>query len=174
VHIPYARASATISIDGVVTEEDGTVYMDHTFMTERPPRLVDASYRYLAQTSADRWSVGYVLDPSQRYAANLIGYGLESSGGKVLFRRAVATRIFDQGRSPTGLVVPVRMELLFSKGNPLILERTSVQQELSVLSDLKGISKAIVRRYLGGEIIRFRGLGTLQGEQMLYHYDVVR
>jgi hypothetical protein len=52
-----------------------------------------------------------------------------------------------------------------------VLNRSEDRLQQSVLHEVSGFSKMAIKSFMGGEIITFRGLGTIAGARpMAYNY----
>lgn len=172
LHIPYARVTGTIRVDGVEKQVRGTAMMDHTFQTTFAPKLVRGAFRY-AQHEGQK-EVGYVIAPHSRYEDRVIGIGAVQEGGRFRLRKPTAAQVVSTQRA-RGAEVPRQLAIRFERGKPVILNRERDRQAFSALEELSGLQKTIVRRYIGGEVMVFRGRGvTNQRHQVGYDYLIVR
>lgn len=172
VHIPYARVSGTVSIDGVTKRVSGTAYMDHTFQTNFAPKLVRNTYRYVHH--GETMEVGYLIAPHDRFEDRVVGIGAVREGGRFRLRKPEDVAVVST-RQTLGAEVPRQLAVRFDKGGQLILNRERDQQAFSALEELGGLQKAVVRRFIGGEVMVFRGRGTTnRGARIAYDYLVVK
>lgn len=172
MHIPYARVSGTVSIGGVTKRVSGTAYMDHTFQTNFAPKLVRNTYRYVLH--GDAMEVGYLIAPHDRFEDRVIGLGAVREGGRFRLRKPEEVTVVSARRS-LGAEVPRQLAVRFDGSGQLILNRERDQQAFSALEELSGLQKAVVRRFIGGEVVVFRGRGTTnRGGRIAYDYLVVK
>lgn len=176
-HIPYAEVTGTIGVDGHNEEVSGTVYMDHTFQNETTTRLIHSGYRYIYHEDEDNWDLIYLMLPENSDQNETIGYRLKKSNGEITLNGV--DRITQMTNSETfGEDLPRILELQLDNGDTLRLNRTKDTEKFSVLGELGRIAKSVARRFLGGEIVHFRGDAVLmeQGKRPThgyYHYLVV-
>lgn len=172
IHIPYARVNGTVTINGVTKQVSGTAYMDHTFQSNFATKLVRSAYRYV-QHSGDM-EVGYVIAPSSRFEDRIIGLAAVRKNGRFQLRKPEMLQVVSTRRS-LGLDVPYQLAVSYDGGGQTIINRERDQQTFSALEELGGIQKAIVKRFIGGEVVVFRGRGTTnQGSRILYDYFLVK
>ncbi len=172
IHIPYARVAGTVSINGVTKQVSGTAYMDHTFQTEFAPKLVRNTYRYIQHSGV--MEVGYVVTPHDRYDDRLVGLGAVKRGGRFHLRKPEALQVVST-RQALGVRVPNQLAVRYERGEQTILNRERDQQAFSALEDLGGLQKAVVKQYIGGEVVVFRGRGTTnQRGRIVYDYLVIK
>lgn len=176
-HIPYAEVTGTIGVDGHTKEVSGTVYMDHTFQNETTTRLIHSGYRYIYHEDKDNWDIIYFMLPEDTDQNETIGYRLKKSNGEIMLYGV--ERIKQMTNSETfGEDLPRILELQLDNGDTLRLNRTKDTEKFSVLGELGRIAKSVARRFLGGEIVHFRGDAVLmkQGQRPThgyYHYLLV-
>jgi len=176
-HIPYAEVTGTIGVDGHTEEVTGTVYMDHTFQNETTTRLIHSGYRYIHHEDENNWDLIYLMLPENTDQNETIGYRLKKSNGEITLNGV--ERITQITNSETfGEDLPRILELQLDNGSTLRLNRTNDTEKFSVLGELGRIAKSVARRFLGGEIVHFRGDAVLmepgqRPSRGYYHYLVV-
>lgn len=171
IHIPRARVAGRLAINGDTLAVTGTAYMDHTFQTTMAPALVDAGYRYIA--SGGNLEVGYVLDPDSKYGNHPVGYGLREQGGALTLLKPASLAAPGEGKA-MGVRVATRLEIGWKDGTKALLERKQDRLQQSVLHEFGYVAKKAIKAYMGGEILTFRGQGTLNGSQpAAYNFFIV-
>jgi hypothetical protein len=172
IHIPYARVRGTVSIDGVEKQVSGTAYMDHTFQSDFATKLVRSAFRYVQHDGTPE--VGYFIAPSSRYEDRIVGLAAVREQGGFRLRKPDAVRVVS-ARPGLGVDVPKQLLVEYGDGGQTILNRDRDQQSFSALDELGSIQKAIVKRYIGGEVVVFRGWGTTnQRGRIAYDYFLVK
>lgn len=172
IHIPYARVAGTVTIEGATKRVSGTAYMDHTFQTEFAPKLVRSSYRYI-QHSGDM-EVGYFIAPHDRYQNRIIGLGAVKERGRFRLRKPESVQVVSSQRT-LRTDVPKQLLMRYEGGGQTILNRDRDSQSFAALGDLGSIQRAVVKRYIGGEVAVFRGRGiTNQRHRFAYDFLVVK
>ena len=172
IHIPYARVAGTVTINGVTKWVSGTAYMDHTFQSNFATKLVRSAYRYVQHTGD--MEVGYFIAPATRYQDRVIGLAAVRKNGRFQLRKPESLQVVST-RQSLGVNVPNQLAVSYAGGGQTILNRERDQQTFSALEELGGIQKAIVKRYIGGEVFVFRGRGTTnQRGRIVYDYFLVK
>lgn len=171
LHIPQAKVTGTLAINGDTVKVSGLAYMDHTFQTTLAPELVDAGYRYSSQNGT--LEVGYLMDPDSKYGKQPIGYGLRQQGGSVTLLKPRSMSALSATRA-LGVRIPGRLEITYADGSKTLLDRGADRLAQSTLHEFSGTEKFFIRRFMGGEIMTFRGMGTLNASTpVAYNYFIV-
>ncbi len=172
IHIPYARVAGTVTIDGMTKQVSGTAYMDHTFQSDFATKLVRSAYRYV-QHSGDM-EVGYFIAPASRYENQVVGFAAVRQGGRFQLRKPESLQVVST-RQALGVGVPNQLAVRYAGGGQTIINRERDQQTFSALDELGGIQKTVAKRYIGGEVVVFRGRGTTnQRNRLVYDYLIVK
>jgi hypothetical protein len=173
IHIPHARVSGTISVNGERRDVRGTAYMDHTSQTAYAPRLLRAAFR-MVRHSGSGWEVGHYFLPDGRYEDRPVGFGVRRAGGQTALLRPEVVEVVNSRRS-LGIEVPGQIRFAFTDGTQTILTRRNDRQAFAVLEELSALERAVVRRFIGGEAVYFRGNGMLgSGQSAAYDFLLVR
>jgi hypothetical protein len=171
VHIPCAKVKGRLAVNQDTLDVKGRAYMDHTFQTDLAPNLVEAGYRYIAEDGPAE--AGYFLDPDSKYERQPVGYGLKQVNGELVLRKPSALKVISASKS-MGSKVPTALEIAFQDGSKVELDRSEDRLQQSVLHEFSGFSKMAIKSFMGGEILTFRGLGTLAGGRaMAYNFFTV-
>lgn len=177
-HIPYAKASGRISVDGRSKRVNGTGYMDHTFQDQTTTSLMHSGYRYVYHRDRDNWDVVYFMLPENTRNQGTIGYRITSSDGEKKLAGINRIRSKSDGRA-FGNTIPRVVELEDHNGNSFRISRMEDEERFSVLGELGRIARRAARTFLGGEVIDYRGEATLlersqrpkQGEYNFFFVD---
>jgi hypothetical protein len=169
IHVPSAAVKGRLGINGDTVEVNGRAYMDHTFQTDLAPDLVGAGFRYMAQEGPAE--AGYFMDPAAKFERQPVGYGLKLVNGELTLRKPAALKAISTSKAMGGAKVPTALEITFQDGSRTVLNRSEDRLQQSVLHEFSGFSKMAIKSFMGGEIITFRGLGTIAGARpMAYNY----
>lgn len=172
IHIPHARVSGTVTIDGQTRQVRGTAYMDQTFQTDYATRLVRGAFRYVQHGANPE--VGLFVLPAYKFEDRVIGFGGARSGRSFRLIRPEQVNIVST-RQALGADVPRQLSLRFHDGRQTIINRGADGQAFSVLEELSSIQRTVVRRFVGGEALVFRGMGTTNlREPVAYDYLIIR
>lgn len=176
-HIPYASVSGYVSVDGHRQDVSGSVFMDHTFQNETTTRLIDSAYRFINHQDSRNWDILYFMDPDRGSEDLTIGHYISSRNGKKKVRGVTSITRSEKSRA-FGDNIASTLTLELSDGEQITLSRTADSEKFSVLGELGRIARAVARRFLGGEVIHYRGEGNLELEDGsvsdgYYHFMVV-
>ncbi|MEO7778757.1 MAG: hypothetical protein ABIY63_14585, partial [Fibrobacteria bacterium] len=146
----------------------GHAYMDHTYQTDLAPDLVGAGFRYVTQTAP--LEAGYLLAPVGRYDSQPVGYGLRYAGGAFTLLKPASLKVTASAKA-MGARIPTVLEIQYQDGSKAVLQRGQDRLQQSTLHEFSGFAKMAIKSFMGGEILTFKGLGTLNGSQpMAYNY----
>lgn len=172
MHIPYAKVRGEVTIGGVTKQVVGTAYMDHTLQSNFAPKIARSAYRYVQHEGAKE--VGFVIMPNERYENRVIGLGAVQEGGRFRLRKPEAMQVVST-RQIAGVEVPHQLAVRYAREGQTIINRERDQQVFSVLEDLGGLQRAVVKRFIGGEVVVFRGRGTTNRRgRLVYDYLLVK
>ena len=171
MHIPSATVKGRLAVNKDTLEVSGHGYMDHTFQTDLAPHLVGAGFRYVTQSGP--LEAGYFLDPIGKFERQTVGYGLRLVNGALVLRKPSGIKVTSAAKA-MGVRVATSLEIQFQDGSKAVLGRSEDRLQQSVLHEFSGFTKMAVKSFMGGEIITFRGMGTLNASQpMAYNFFVV-
>lgn len=171
IHIPSARVEGIVSVNADTLKVRGRAYMDHTFQTDLAPALVGAGFRYVTQAAP--LEVGYVLSPASRFEGAPAGYGLRYSGGQATLLKPAALKVLSHARALKSNV-PTTLEISFQDGTSATLLREKDILQQSTLHEFSGFTRKMIRSFMGGEVLTFKGMGMLNGTRpMAYNYFTV-
>ncbi|MEM6782782.1 MAG: hypothetical protein AAF624_03500 [Bacteroidota bacterium] len=168
IHMPFARVSGTISIDGRATEVSGVAYMDHTYQTGSPTDVLRTAVRY---TSYDGNTIeaAYLALPAG--GEQIVGYGLRREGGQTRLLKPTGLRIVST-RAALGADLPRQAVISYEGGQETIFSRSQDRQQFATLEELGGLARTMARQFLGGEAVVARGAGSL-GSGARAYYELV-
>jgi hypothetical protein len=170
IHIPYAQAEGTVSINGKEIYVKGTVYMDHTYGTNTVARLFHKGFRYIQHGTRGDFEVGYFLDP--RKSKSLEGYAISSKSlnGSMLEVHSLKSHAISKARSREGIRKwAEEMSFVYSDGSQLNVTSNNIYAKNTVLDEFRGVTRWVVRKFLGGNVLNFMGEGTVN--QKSSHYS---
>lgn len=176
-HIPYAEVRGTVAVDGHKETVSGTAYMDHTFQNQTTTRLIDSGFRYIYHEDPNNWDLVYFLLPDDSPHNKTIGYRLTNTNGEVTVNGI--EQILEFNKSSTfGEDIARILQVELDNENTIRLTRTEDTEKFSVLGELGRIARSVAKRFLGGEVIYFRGDAVLmepgnRPHHGHYHYLIV-
>jgi hypothetical protein len=168
--IARGGVTGTLQIDDVSRPIRGTVYTDHSFITDRPDRLIETVYQFAAHE--DPWAVGMVLRTSRRAGRTHVGYVVEPAGSGAVARPISAVEGLFVERYQD-VYYPQRVDLRTPNGLLSLTEATA-RQRFSLLADLSSIKRLLFRTFIGGELVFVRGDGLIDERRFAYSYRSVR
>jgi len=173
IHIPHARVAGTVAVNGERRAVRGTGYMDHTYQTAYAPRMLRSAFRVVRHSGAT-WEVGHYVLPASRFEDRAVGFGVRRADGRTTLLRLAGVEVVNSRRA-LGADVPGQIRFSFADGSQTILSRRSDRQAFSALGELSSIERAVVRRLIGGEVVHFRGTGTVgTGQRAAYDFLIAR
>lgn len=159
-HIPYAQVNGYVEVDGIRKLVQGTAYMDHTFQNRTTTQLMNSGYRYVYHNSANEWDIFYFMLPNHSSDQRTIGYRVQKNNNEI--EHQGINRILSRDMTRVnGNNVAQTVKLEFSNGETTQLLRTTDHEKFSVLSELGQLTRSVARRFLGGEVIHYRGKAAL-------------
>jgi hypothetical protein len=168
IHIPGAKVTGKLAINQDTLEVKGRAYMDHTYQTDLAPALVGAGFRYVTQSGTQE--SGYLLAPVGRFDPQPVGYGLRFAGGSCTLLKPGSLKVAASAKA-MGARIPTLLEIQYQDGSKALLQRGEDRLQQSTLHEFSGFAKMAIKSFMGGEILTFKGLGTLNGSQpMAYNY----
>ncbi len=159
-HIPYAKVSGTVAVNEKRMEVRGTGYMDHTYQDQMTSRMMSGGYRFIHHQDTDTWDLYFLLYPDESRDGEVIGHHLSRNSRSISINGIERISESDR-RSLFGESVPSTVRLHMENGEQQRFERVEDEEKFSLLRELGSFSRRIARSFLGGEVIDFRGEGTI-------------
>ncbi|MBF0431657.1 MAG: hypothetical protein HQK83_10280 [Fibrobacteria bacterium] len=166
IHIPRARVQGVVAINNDTLVVEGTCYMDHTFQSDMGTKLVKYGYRY--QAVGDNIHVGYILETLKQYQKKIIGFGLTGTPGSLSLLKPENVYL-SSSHKPRGVRMPKKMTIKYDSRS-VVFTRDKDRSSWSILSEFRGIVKWTAKKFMGGEIIYFRGQGKADGLKANYNF----
>jgi hypothetical protein len=172
IHIPWARVSGTIGINDKMQNVNGTVYMDHTWETDTAPDIVKKGFRYIAH-NAGNFDVGYFLIP-KKGSGQIAGYGLRGNAGGVTLMepKALVEKSTIKSGGFGSWVEDIEIQFLDNTSTNIHFDK--YYQRLSLLKEFSGVTKWTIEKFMGGELVTFRGPATVDGKKANYSNFLVK
>lgn len=169
IHIPKAKVKGRLAIDGDTTAVRGFGWMDHSRQSQFGTKFMDAGYRY-AVTSG-RAEGGYFFQDGDK----VFGYGVREEKGALALLKPESIRVSE--RTSWGpAAVPKGLDIsLEGRNDTLRLQRTENRQRTSVLQELGTFERFAAKMYLGGELLSYRGLATVDSlRPAVFSFTIVK
>lgn len=158
-HIPYARVTGHVAVDEVRKTVTGTAYMDHIWQAESGWTDIRGITRFIRQTDSANWQHVVMLTPT-RGEGPAVGYMVRSEGGHIHHQDILSARETGSDRVQ-GWSIPRSKRIQLANGSEVRLERITHEDTQSTFSELNWIARRTARAILGGELVEFRGRGSL-------------
>ena len=173
IPVPHARFSGYLRLNGKRYDLTGTLYMDHIYMSNRLAKLLAKGYRFVSHTSDTSWIAGYLAETQHLDANTFIGYGYRKSGDKLELVYP-EKQVISTSQQVDGREIPERLEVSFLPNTSHKFEFNSFFQITSVLEDVGGFKKFVAEKFLGGEVVNYRGQGLIDGQKLNFNYFEVK
>lgn len=159
-HIPYAKASGHVTINGNRKQVNGTAYMDHTWQNQTTTRLMHSGYRMIVHSDRNNWDLLYMMRPDESSNNATIGHRVFNSDGKLTYATVESMEVVSSQRA-FGTSIPRIINVNLGDDSSIRLSRTQDDERFTVLGELSWIARRAARTFLGGEVIDYRGEATL-------------
>jgi hypothetical protein len=173
MHIPYADIEGTIRLNDNEKAVRGSVYMDQTYQSTITPRILTSGFRYIRHTQDD-WEIGYLLVPNvSRETENIIGYSIGLRNGEIELWKPQLLAIGDMTSFSNSGRAPDQLDADFNSYHSVSVKRIQDLERVSFLGELSRFSRRIVRSYLGGEVVEYRGKAEINGQPGYFNYFMI-
>jgi hypothetical protein len=173
IHTPYAKVRGRVGVKDDTLEVSGKAFMDHSWATDTGPSVVGKGFRYISFFKGGV-EAAYVMVPREEdLDHHVIGYGIRRENGETTMLHP--ERIFVGETKKKGDVKKwIRtMDLSYDKKSASMTYK-AYYQKYSILSEFGGLKKWTAKKFMGGEMIFFRGWGDADGNSLFYdNYYVV-
>jgi hypothetical protein len=171
--IPHASVTGRVAVnDDTLSQVRGIAFMDHLHVNNKITELFTAGYRIKIGNTRN----GIILNAmSSKDGEQPIGYGLEYIEGKAHLRVPQRIEILETGQV-RGIAFGRKVRFHFKDRDPLTVTAYRKIHDYSILDELGGLQKFFAKKYLGGEVIEFNGVGSSSDyeENVIYNYFVIR
>lgn len=169
LHIPKAEVQGIIAIQNDTIPVKGYVSMDHTYQSNMGTKISERGWRY--QSFKSKAEVAYLIQPKGE--SRLLGFIATEKDSGNWGLEPVTQWHFGKMHSVKGIDVPESMSLFTSK-DQIQLSLGNSRHIHSVLSEFSGLSKMVVKQFMGGELLMVRGPAKLGEKPAFYHYFAVK
>lgn len=171
-HIPYSEVSGFISLNQDTVNISGIGFMDHTYQTNVATRLFETSYKFNHKTEKG-FSGGYFMVPKD-HTDEVAGY-MYSYDGNELTLKNPATIDVKERTKVMDKVIPTTISVEYVDGSSDQFQFNNVYEKISMLDELGGFKKMIAKRFIGGEILFYRGkaIRNTNGEEVYFNLSLV-
>ena len=168
IHVPKARVTGRLALNGDTITVKGFGWMDHTWQTQFATKLIDISYRYAAVSG--RAEGGYFFQREN----NVFGYGIREDKGRMTLLNPIGISVVSRA-AWGGTSLPKQIDIALEGKPAVTLVRTEDRQRTSFMQELSTFERFGAKVFLGGELVGFRGVGQVDGaQQAVYSFTVVK
>ncbi|MEX2602648.1 MAG: hypothetical protein WD361_00520 [Gracilimonas sp.] len=153
-HIPFSKVSGFISLNQDTVNISGIGFMDHIYQTNVGTRLFETSYKFNERTE-NGFSGGYFMVP-KGHNNEVAGYAYTYDGKSLTLKYPENIKVLEE-RSVMGKTIPSNIQVTYSDNSIDAFLFNNVQEKISMLDELSGLKKMFAKRFLGGEILFYRG-----------------
>ena len=144
----------------------GTAYMDHTFQTDVGPKIAKQGTRFIHH-SPNGYDVGYILFINKK--DKYLGYSLHSNSNKITALDISQVEAVKTKKTSGVKNFIQSMTVLFSDGSKRAVTFDTPTYKLSVLDEFGYFTKKVVKTFMGGEVVHFRGKGNTDSKIIYYN-----
>lgn len=159
-HIPYAKASGHVTINGDRKRVNGSAYMDHTWQNRTTTQLMHSGYRFVYHQDSDNWDILYTMLPDDSKSDAMIGHRITREDGEKRYSGVNGIEVVSSKKA-FGSTIPRIIDFELENESSVRLSRNEDQERFTVLGELGWVARRAARTFLGGEVIDYRGEAVL-------------
>lgn len=164
-HIPFSGVSGFIAQNGDTVKVSGVGFMDHIYQTNLATRLFETSYKFTERTE-NGFSGGYFMVP-KHHTDEAVGYAYFYDGENLTLKNP--ENITVMGREEvSGTSIPVDISVDYEDGSNDTFRFNEVEERVAMLDELSGFQKMLIKPFLGGEILFYRGQAQKNSGEMVF------
>lgn len=164
--IPFSEVGGFIALNGDTTNISGKGYMVHTYQSNVGTRLFDTGFSFVEHHD-DGASSGLFFIPKDS-KSEVVGYILEETNGKIVLKKPTSIKILSR-KKYLGETIPDLIEICFESSPCENISISKIQEKVAMLDELSGLKKMVAKRFLGGDLIEFRGTALRNGTKSVYY-----
>ncbi|MCH2449093.1 MAG: hypothetical protein MK198_02995 [Gracilimonas sp.] len=171
-HIPFSYVSGFVALNGDTVKVKGIGFMDHYYQTNVATRLFETSYKFNNKTQ-NGFSGGHFMIPKDQ-KNEVAGYMYSYDGDKLILKNPDKIEVQER-TNVMGEKIPTSIIVNYADGSTDHFWFNNVYEKISMLDELSGFKKMIAKRFVGGEILFFRGtaLRNDDGEDVYFNLSLV-
>jgi len=167
-HIPKARVTGRLALNGDTLTVRGFGWMDHTWQTQFAPKLIDVGYRYAVYSGHAEGAYFFQKGDA------VFGYGVREEKGRLALLSPKSIDVPSRTRWG-GTSLARQLDVTLESGAPVSLVRTEDRQRTSFLQELGTFERFGAKIFLGGELVGFRGTALVDGTSpAVYSFTVIK
>jgi|AntRauTorckE6833_2_1112554.scaffolds.fasta_scaffold00583_4 hypothetical protein len=168
-HIPFSKVSGFVALNHDTVEVKGIGFMDHTYQTNVATRLFDTSYKFNQKTENGFYG-GHLMVPKDQ-PNEVSGYAYSYDGKNLTIRNAKNIEVKNR-KNIMGKNIPTSIKINYKEGPPDNFLFNNVYEKISMLDELSGFKKMIAKRFVGGEILFYRGKADRNNQQNNVYFNL--
>ncbi|MEX0844460.1 MAG: hypothetical protein WD022_04230 [Balneolaceae bacterium] len=153
-HIPFSKVSGFIARNQDTVIVSGIGFMDHIYQTNLATRLFETSYKFNEKTESG-FSGGYFMVP-KNHPNEVVGYAYFFDGVNLTLKYPENIVVHNR-KEVLGAKIPVNISVNYEDGSNDTFHFNEVEERVAMLNELSGIKKLIIKPFLGGEVLFYRG-----------------
>lgn len=153
-HFPFSKVSGFVALNDDTVKVSGIGFMNHTWLTNVATRLFETSYGFNQKTE-NGFTGGYFMVPKD-HSKEVAGYAYEFDGEKLILKLPERIHV-RKSEIVRGKTIPSEIEVFYKNAYTDRFNFTDVSEKISMLDELGGLKKMMAKRFLGGEILFYRG-----------------
>lgn len=168
-HIPFSRVSGFIALDYDTVKISGIGFMDHTYQTNIGTRLFEASYKFNQKTEIG-FTGGHFMIPIGK-SNEIAGYAYTYDGKNLKLKLPRKVSVIKRGEV-MGQIIPTAIEIMYENGASDYFNFHDVKEKVSMLDELGGFKRMMAKRFLGGEILFYRGKARVNQDRQEVYFNL--
>lgn len=169
--VPHAKVRGMVALNGdTLRNVSGVAFMDHIHIKDKVTSLFKRGHRIKIGDAQN----GKLINVMQSNDSNrLLGYGIDYNNGKATLLKPAEIKDLSKGKV-RGVQFSEASKLRFENGDTVEVTVDKVLDDYSILDELGGIQKFFAKKYLGGQVIEFNGMGhAASSDSMIFNYFII-
>lgn len=165
IHIPFSRVSGYIAENDDTVKVSGIAFMDHMYQTNLATRLFETSYKFNS-SNGNGFSGGYFMVPKNS-TDEAIGYAYSYEGNTLTLKEPKKVTV-NQRKEELGTQIPVDITVVYEDGSNDSFYFSEAEEKVAMLDELNTITKLLIKPFLGGEVLFYRGRAQKNDKEEVY------
>ncbi len=165
IHIPFSRVSGFIADDSDTVKVSGIGFMDHFYQTNLATRLFETGYKFNGRTE-NGFSGGHFMVPKHT-PDEAIGYAYFYDGETLTLKKPEKVTV-NKRKEVSGTKIPVDISVRYEDGSVDTFHFSEVEEKVAMLDELSALKKLIIKPFLGGEVLFYRGQAQKNNNEKVY------
>lgn len=153
-HIPFSNVSGFVALNHDTVKVTGIGFMNHVYETNIATRLFRSSYAFNQKTDKG-FEGGFFMVPKD-HPNEAVGYAYFYDGKNLTLKNPLNIVVLDR-QEIKGQKIPSLISVNYEDGSNENFHFDEIEERISMLDELSGFKRMLVKRFLGGEILFYRG-----------------